>query len=217
MVSGIHIESFDVRNRLAELGLGEEDLHHVVERGQSVWAMCTPNHPPMAPGFMRWSEAVVALREKLIPLGWEPRNEGNLPFTVNSSGSVAITVATGDEATGKADGSPCTNSKGPRTAMAVTDNRRQLGLFDGVVLEDSNLDRINERVTWLLLMHRDRESGEIRCELSRPINMNGEGRVDRWAERIILTPIPSDMGALQMPGAGALQQPDIIVEVKKRG
>jgi hypothetical protein len=43
---------------------------------------------------------VCGLRENLASEGWERLDEGNLPWTVNATGSTAIAVATGDEETG---------------------------------------------------------------------------------------------------------------------
>src|SRR5208283_776606 len=123
-----YLRPIERTNRLAHLGLTEEMLIKCVNRGVSAWAACTPNHPPLYPGIVAWAETVNALRESLIPLRWKRSDEGNLPFTVNGTSTVALTVATGDEATGRADGeAPCTkSSKGPRTADAVAINVLQL-------------------------------------------------------------------------------------------
>ena len=51
---------------------------------------------------------------------------------------------------------------------------------------------VNEWATWLLLTYRDTSAREVRCELSRPVNIGIDGRVDGWAERIILGSIPFD-------------------------
>src|SRR4051794_39453135 len=109
-VQKIHVENYDVRARLAQLGLTPEILAECLKHGQAAWAACTPNHPPIARGFYRWSEMVVALREEMLPRAWQRCNEGNLPFTVSPDGKIAIAVSSGDEDTGIATGNPCTNS-----------------------------------------------------------------------------------------------------------
>ena len=73
---------------------------------------------------------VCALREELVPRGWERSNDANLPLVVNGNGTVAISVATGDEETGMKEGAPCTSSaKGPKTALAILENLGQGVLF----------------------------------------------------------------------------------------
>src|SRR6266851_8847821 len=107
----------EVSSRLAELGVRQEVLRESVQRGHAAWASCTPNHPAPFPGISAWAETVNAVRELLIPEGWTRSDSGNLPMTVDKAGRVCIAVSTGDEDTGRRDGSPCTrSSKGPRTA-----------------------------------------------------------------------------------------------------
>jgi hypothetical protein len=114
-------------------------------------------------------------------------------------------------------GKPCTKSiKGPRTAIAVASNERQMLLFGDLALRPEHLKQINDRMTWLLLIHSDLEGHEVRCELSRPVNMNEEGRVDGWAERIILTAFPFAGDIADVPSANPPQSPEIVVEIKKR-
>jgi len=162
---------------------------------------------------------VCALREQVIPRNWERSDEGNLPFTVNPTRTVAIAVATGDEDTGKPDRQPCTkSSKGPMTKKAVRTNERQMLLFGDLRLRPEDLKKINERMTWLLLIHCDLETREVRSELSRPVNMNEEGRVDGWDERIILTSVPldGDEAVIVPPVDNPPQTPEIVVEIKRR-
>ena len=217
MISTAYVKPMQVRSRLADLGLEEINLLLPVQRGQAARLSCTTNHPPQFPGIYAWSETVCALREQLIPLGWERSDEGNLPFTVNAERSVAIAVATGDEATGHLEKKPCTkSSKGPRTAGAVADNEWQSLLFPDLRIRPEHLEKINARMTWLLLIHSDMEAKQVRCELSRPVNMNDEGRVDDWAERIILTAFQFGGDSVNVPLDNAPQSPEIVVEIKKR-
>src|SRR5579859_6709186 len=140
MESVAYVVPMDVRRRLAELGLEEQHLLRAVQRGQTARLSCTANHPVLFPGLCAWSETVRALREELIPLRWERSDEDNLPFTVNPDRTVAIAVATGDEATGLRDRIPCTkSSKGPRTANAVQRNGLQYSLFGDIRLQPEHL------------------------------------------------------------------------------
>jgi len=207
----------DLASRLAELGLEEEILLQAVQRGQAAWANCTANHPPLYRGISAWAETVSALRELLLPKGWKRSEQGNLPLTVDEAGKLAITVSTGDEQTGLSEGSPCTkSSKGPRTAIAVEVNALQLQLFGDIRLRPEDLESINGQMTWILLFHRDLAASELRCELSRPVNMNVDGQVDGWAERIILGPTSFDTDKILVPPSEVPQTPNIVVEVRRK-
>jgi hypothetical protein len=169
-------------------------------------------------GLTPWGETTCALRESLLLEGWTRSDEGNLPFTVNKNGTLAIIVATGDEKTGNKDESPCTKStKGPRTASAVASNERQASLFPIQLIPDdlTKIEGPDGRMTWMLMFHRNFETRELRCELSRPINMDSEGHVARWAERIILRSIPLDFDTVSLP-IDVPQTPNFDVDVKLR-
>jgi hypothetical protein len=203
----------DARRRLAELGVESKALLDAAGRGLAAAASFTPNHPAIAAGFMAWAETICALRDALLPLDWERVDEGNLPLTVNFEGTVAITVATGDEDTGRESGSPCTKSKkGPRVARAIAANQLQLFPIPVKLPQTESAGR----ATWLLLIHRDYIARELRAELSRPIAMGEDGRVDAWAERIILDAVPFDESFSFEPAPDAPQGPDVDVEIKRR-
>jgi hypothetical protein len=72
------------------------------------------------------------------------------------------------------------------------------------------------QITWLLLIHCDWQQREVRCELSLPVGMDEEGRVDGWEERIILEPTPFDRDDLEIPDDEIEQTPAITVNVKRR-
>jgi len=211
----IHAEAAQVQDRLTQLGLEQEPIADIVRRGYLAFASCTPNHPPMFPGLSSWATMVVGLREYLLP-EWSRCDDNNYPLVVNAEGTVAIAVATGDEATGVADATPTTKSvKGPSTVEAVISNQVQLELpLDLPMVEapGSPID-IEKRITWILLVHRS--LSEVRFELSLPTSMNAEGRVDGWRERIILGAIPLDPVVLDITTPQS-PLPDIDVEVKRR-
>ena len=208
----VYSDSWVVTTRLAELGLKPDKLIHAVQRGLAAWASCTKNHPPASQGLWAWAETVCGLRDELVPLGWSRSDETNLPLTVNADETLAICVNTGNEDTGIQDGSPCTRStKGPQTRQAILENLGQLRLFPAtdVIRED--------RTVWILLIHRDMRAREVRAELSQPISISDEGKVDRWKERIILssTPFDDDLVSL-IEGDNGPQTPEIDIEIKKR-
>ena len=208
----VYSDSWVVDTRLAKLGLKQDQLIHAVQRGLAAWASCTKNHPPASQGLWAWAETVCGLRDELVPLGWSRSDEANLPLTVNADKTLAICVNTGNEDTGIQDGSPCTRStKGPQTRQAILENLGQLRLFPAtdVIRED--------RTVWILLIHRDMRAREVRAELSQPISISDEGKVDRWKERIILssTPFDDDLVSL-IEGDNGPQTPEIDIEIKKR-
>jgi hypothetical protein len=126
---------------------------------------------------------------------------------------MAIAVATGDDATGLADRSPTTKArKGPSTLYAVSSNQLQLGLFPNDESPLPSAPSVGSGIdcmTWILLVHRTR--GEVRCELSLPSSM-GDGYIEAWHERILLTPVPIDSEvSVNVP-----DQPDIAIEIKRK-
>jgi len=212
----IYSEPSDAHRRLAQLGLTEDILIQAVLRGQAEGRSRTENHPQMYRGLTPWGEANCALREGLSTEGWIRCDEGNLPFTVNKDRTLAIIVATGDQNTGNKTLHPCTQSaKGPQTVKAVAENQRSL--FP-IKIDSDDVEKMREahgRQTWMLLFHRDAGNRQVRCELSRPIDMDEDGHVAGWAERIVLNPTPFDSDAVRIP-TDAPQTPNIDVNVKLR-
>src|SRR5437016_4031643 len=124
MTAVVRQEPRDVHSRLAELGLDEESLKDAVRRGQLAFLNCTPNHPPPFPGMSAWAETVCALREYVIPIGWQRSNDNNYALSVKLGGQIAIAVATGNDGTGRPDVTPSTNArKGPSTLEAIAVNQ----------------------------------------------------------------------------------------------
>jgi len=207
-------ESWDVRNRLAELGLEEESLQDVVRQGYVAFIDCTANHPPLIPAIWAWGETVRALREYLLPIGWNRSDENNYSLVIDPSGRVAIAVATGDEGTGQADAIPSNKApKGSNTIGAVNVNQLELDLpVESLPAPARPPDRSDARVTWVLLMHRALD--EVRCELSLPSSMGTDGHIDGWCERILLSSIPldDDMAEVIPPPT----TPDISIDVRRR-
>lgn len=211
----IHTDPVNVARRLAQLGLKEKQMADVVRRGYLAFASCTVNHPLLYPGFSAWAEMVAGLREYLLPEDWDRSDDKNYALVVNPTGTMAIAVATGDEATGRADMAPTTkSSKGPSTVDAVSSNNAQLELpYDfPPVVRPSVTDE--QRMTWILLVHR--APGEVRCELSLPTSMGSDGRVDGWRERIILSAVPTDPDVALLLTPPTTPAPDVTIDIKRR-
>lgn len=210
-------QSVEVQTRLAELGLDPEALAQVIKRGYVAFTLCTVNDPPLFPGFAAWAQTVRALREYLVPQGWRRCDENNYSLVINPTEDMAIAVATGDDGTGRIDAVPTTkSSKGPSTAEAVVANQTQLTFaFEELpsVATDEGDEAIEERMTWLLLVHRG--EGEVRSELSLPLSMGTDGRIESWQERIILGSMPTDPTEIDINPPSPVM-PDIEVDVKRR-
>jgi len=199
--------------RLAELGLTEKIISDAVQSGHAAWANCTENHPALLRGIVSWGTPMFSLREDLIPLGWERVEDHNLPLVLNPDGSLAITIATGDENTGIEEKNPSTKStKGPHTISSIVNN--QLVLF-GEIGKPVESGQVKNRVTWILLFHRDTKKSEVRFELSLPSKINGEGYVDEWSERIIFTAHPFEGSTVKIT-EDLPQSPNINIDVKRR-
>lgn len=223
MQTNVLQKAHEVSNRLAELGLEESQLLEAVRQGMAARFSCTPNHPPLAPGFYGWAETVRGLRDILMIHGWGRDDAGLLSLAVSPDGKTAIAVATGDEATGDPERTPCTkSSKGPRTKDAIEVNVLQLHLFDNeeAIKTDEQLTVVRSRLTYWLLIRIDEETQTLRCELSTPVYVGVDGKIAGWDERIILGTISfgneSNVGALE-PGEGPQSgATDVDVQVKRR-
>lgn len=212
MQTMLHDDPVSVSSALAALGLTEAPLLAAARQGYLARANCTANHPTLFPSFVAWGEAVRALRDGLAPSGWVRSNERNWPRTIHPSGHIALTVATGNEATGCASDSPATtSSKGPSTVEALEVNRLQAWLPGMEPIAETDEDEENKPTTWLLLVHHAKD--EIRCELSLPLDVNHEGRVTVWRERILLRAMPLDPVPVEIVPPS---QPDIDVAIRRK-
>ena len=124
---------------------------------------------------------------------------------------MAIVVATGDEGTVIASKTPKTNyPKGTVTHEAVDVNRAQLDLPGITPISDGTRPRAT---TYVLLIANQSGRG-VRAELSLPLEIGEDGRIELWAERIILPPLEDDGG--EGARRGADRGPDFDVDVVRR-
>jgi len=195
-------------DRLADLGLSTDLIERVVRQADAEVSMCTELDPPILAGLTRWAKTSRFLREELIPLGWTYDNPRNLARTIHPDGEFAIVAATGDGLTGLADVLPGTRyRKGDATTAAVQANEQLAFDFGDFVTGTADPGAIR---TWVLLFHADED--EFRVELSLPDRIE-DGRITRWAERIILPPFPRDQDTLTMEDD---QHDHVVVEVVRR-
>src|SRR4051794_31293815 len=107
----------EVATRLTLLGLSTAQIRAAVERGVAERRACTRFDPPSYPGIVQWARTHRALRESLVPLGWQASDAGNFSTVVSPDELSAITISTGNDRTGKLGlPSPSTKyAKGPET------------------------------------------------------------------------------------------------------
>lgn len=174
-------------SRLAELGLKPDILREAALWGFQQAAQTTSHDPPNLYGILLWAKIVRHLRDLLVPdYGWQPDNRQNYATVVNPDKTVAIAVAGGDWRTGRRDETPSTRSeKGPMTKDAIQSNQMHFhDLFPGFPSAPPPPQ------TWLLLHHFDEDSEDIRVELSLPSEIDAEGFVRNWRERVIIDLVP---------------------------
>jgi hypothetical protein len=212
--AGIIFEADEVDARLSSLGLERQVCEDAVRQGELQRRLASPLDPPAAPGFSAWSRTVRALREALVPRGWDAEDNG-ISTVVNPARTVAIAVATGDGSTGKPGPPPRTKQpRGPATIAAVHRNQMSLfELFDPSAAESPISSRTP--TTWLLLC-RSSPSG-LMAEVSCPDAIGNDDRVVAWSERILLGAIErgTDLGRVDVPARPQPHKP-IDVTVSRR-
>ena len=62
MQNVVFAEPFNIRDRLAELGLEEGPLLDAIRQGYVAFISCTDNHPPFSKGLIAWAETVRGLK-----------------------------------------------------------------------------------------------------------------------------------------------------------
>jgi hypothetical protein len=200
-------EPVTVTERLYDLGVKLEVFRNAVEFGMTYASECTAHDPPSLPGILTWGKTIRFLRDQLVPQGWEPDNAQNYATVVHPTHAYAIAAAGGDAHTGKADETPSTRSeKGPATKQAVALN--QLAFAD-ISESFRRIERPTPKQTWLLLYFYDKDAEQTRMELSLPSDINDDGYVTGWRERLILPPL---FNTPTFRGDGETEEIDVKVE-----
>lgn len=164
----------EVEGRMQELGVPEKLLREAIEAAERFRRGMNPNHPPLAIGFMPWSELVCALRDLLMPVGWLKSDEGGLPLVIHPSGTLAIAVLTGNEGTGIDDSDLRSKyPRGPRTKTLVANNANQLEFRKLPFQAKPSADACQRILTWYLMLCRTPD--EVRFELALPY-LVGDGQ-----------------------------------------
>lgn len=183
------------------LGVSAKDLYATATQYYQKVLSAGKLQPNGSGGTLGWIYATEAIRAHLISKGWTPSDPSNQPRIVSPDGKHAITVMRGDIHTGNPHRTPLTrNKRGNRTVKSVHFNAAQQDMFPVSRDERQVLVEATEQTLWVLLFHADINNKVVNYELSRPINMGENGKVDDWKPRFILPQIdfnaPTDY---QMP------------------
>ncbi len=169
-------EGIDAVIRLHDLDLTPEILHNVEFDARSASLKTTSLHPPTAAGTYAWAEATHALRQQLVqaPERWVSEDKNGQPLIRHPKGTHELVVSNGNEGTGIATRTPRTRcAKGLVTRRAVQRNQKALWQPEPDIR------------TYVFLIHIDNQ-GQIRSELSLPVDFDHEDRIAVWEERIIV-------------------------------
>lgn len=206
---------------LSALGLSSETFKKAGREHLAAYFSCTEHDPPTFPPTAAWAAGNRSLRDQLVPK-WTAKNEQNQPLVISEGNAIAITALSGDEKTGT-DETPSTRSpKGPATAEAVHVNSGQTSfpfMENAVAVMEASKEP--GRTLWIFLTHKDFKKGELRSELSRPLDISDDGYIEKWGNRIIFPAIPFDTGDTDNsddPNSGndnGGQSPEITVQIRK--
>lgn len=207
----VYVEPHAVEERLAQMELTEEVLVEALRLAHVHAARLTENHPRIYPGLVMWAEVVASLRNLLRPMGWHRPDSSVYELVINGYDTLGIAVASGDEGTGVEAGHPSNKSPKGRYTLKAVDANRQADMFAEMLPPQSAPPP--ELETWVLLHHFDPKRKERRIELSRPSDMDLDGKIIEWSERIILTPLSfdDDFDEIILP-----ETPNIDFEIRRK-
>jgi hypothetical protein len=212
----IYATEAEVTSRLYPLRVSTDALRQALEHGYQYASSTTLHDPNGAEGSMMYHKINRGLRDVLVPQGWKVDRTKNYETTVHESENHAIAVAAGNANTGIKDKRVSTKrERGPATRDAVETNYT-LDMFEAdpgafpSLLRPLPSARLH---TWLLLHYIDHKEQEIRSELSLPLEMNSEGHVSEWQERIILSAIPFNREPMSLDDT---DEADVEVTVTKK-
>lgn len=190
MGNRVQKSTWEVKSRLADLGLLKEDLISIVKGCLAGHSGCTDNDPPGAPGYESWRMGVRRAREVLRAKGWEKNDENNFPTVVNEEKKIRIAILNTDSGTGTIDRVPQNRSKkGPHSERVATANE-QLTLPSYDEWDIPVIDKVKDfdnYATWHLCVYIGQENGKdvISAELSILTDFTN-GFFKGFSEKIII-------------------------------
>ncbi len=191
------------------LGVSAEVLTRALDQALVDVRECTDFDAPAMRGFTFWSRTNRYLAEELTPLGWKRTDKDSILRLIHPDLTHAITAISGWGGVGDLRKSVRSkNPKGPALARLVKRNADMTLFTEDELLYGVEVDDLP---TWCLLYKR--EKGEIKAEISLPVEMKGQ-HVEEWQPRIpIQLPPMEDPGfdiSLDDPDDG--EGPTVLVE-----
>lgn len=177
-------------------------------------------YPAIYPGITMWAETTASLRAQLIARrdDWQAGRTGNYETVYHPHLRIAFAVVGGDSQTGVLDGldPKLARKRGPKTTEriernAVINAQYELALEFPPTSPDVPDDE--QCQTWFILTYPDVD--EMRVEVSLPVSIGVDGRVDRWRERIILSPIAIS-GGVRIENVGGEDDDDDDTQIVRR-
>jgi hypothetical protein len=200
--------------RLAELGVARYRLDAAVDAGDTASRQADMFSPPTAAGTYRWMSTVHMLRSGLAADDWILNDDRNSPRIISEDGSTAILACRGTAETGKPDGHPRTaKPRGSATTRAVQINGQLEFDMIAAVLADMAAEKSASIKTWFLLYY-PAKNGEVRAELSLPVDFTDNRYVDAWSERIMLPARHFGAEGIAPLDAGGIDDVDFVVEAR---
>lgn len=195
--------------RLLELGLSLEIVSESVIYGQMQRDGCSSLDPPTFAGTTAWAATIRAFRAKVTTdLKWTTSNTANFCTAISPDGEWAVAISTGNSGTGvEGRESNFKHGRGTRTRQAV--ERTQISLFD---LMFNEIPSVVLSKTWILLIARNRDY--VFCEMKLPRLLDSDGRVEAWAERIIIPTIK--LGDTPKESVKPDSGNEIVIDVTRR-
>jgi len=209
----IVIDSNEAVDILKNLDLEPETLREIVSKGQMARNSVTPNHPLTAAGTFVYHETVRAKRDTLLQREWTKQSVSNCELTAHPHKNMTISVSVGDNETGNKLGNPKTkNQKGSQVELLINGNGIQEDMFTPSKNQATPDIKDIECQNWILLYHHDRQKDEVRLELSLPMSIGLNNKIDDWHYRIILDPIPLGTAHIENYEPDYALETDITVE-----
>lgn len=173
----VRSESFDVDYRLSQLGMTRSWIWMAMDRGAVDHRLAPPFGLDGNASYRAADRALSELCLEPLEAGWRRDSFLRIPVAMNRQQTIAVGVTSGDHNTGVlSDDDPRTVTlKGPATRL-ISD---QLDF-------SKRPDDINGVDYWVALGYWTED--EMRCELSRPLPPDEDGRISGWAERILVAP-----------------------------
>jgi hypothetical protein len=205
----------DAITKLSELGLSINFLKSAIIYGYKKDRKKSPFAPRTYGGMTKWGETCIGLREVLIPLNWELSERYNLSRTISPTGKLGIVVSSGNAGVSNENYAPTTlNKKGELSVSVVEGNNEvQLNLFPLHLIGGEKRKKydLGRMLHWFLLYYND--GNKLWFELSLPRELNKDGRISSWFERIIFSPVEiSDIDLYE-----SVEQPEEIdFEIQKK-